>query len=132
MKRRLHFSRRVHLRLTLLLVLSLLFQQFALAGYACSAADMRAGDAAMRAHCDCMPIPGQRRAPGLCAEHCAQQASTIPDGRSPTVPALLLPALLPATPQVIAMSTANTSYSHTSLSPVTGIPPALRFRILLI
>ena len=125
-------ARRTRLRLVLLVVLSLLFQQVALAAYACSTADMPVASPGMTAHCDGMPMTHGQQNPALCPAHCAHQALTTQDVHAPTVPPLLMPALLPA-PLVLATSpTTNSAREHAAAWRLSGIPPALRFRVLLI
>jgi hypothetical protein len=132
MKSRLRPSRRTRLRLTLLAVLALLFQQVALASYVCASPDMSAGGAAMRAHCDGMPMAQQKQATALCPQHWAQQASVTQDARLPNVPPLALPAMLPPMPGIVALPLSRASPERDAPWRSRGIPPALRFRVLLI
>lgn len=132
MRLRLRPARRTRLRLTLLAVLSLLFQQVAFAAYICGANDMPAGDVAMTAHCDGMPMTQQKQAPALCTQHCAQQTASTQDARLPNVPPLLLPGILPAPPTVHALPVSTARHAQTVAWRLSGIPPALRFRVLLI
>lgn len=126
-------TRRMRLRLALLAVVALLFQQTALAAYACSLADVPAANAAMTMHCEGMSMAQAEQLPALCSAHCAHQPATAPDLHAPTVPPLLMPALLPASPLALTalpgISAQNASDGAWRLS---GIPPALRFRVLLI
>ncbi|MBN8735988.1 MAG: hypothetical protein J0H27_06940 [Xanthomonadales bacterium] len=125
-------NRRTRLRLVLLAVLSLLFQQVALASYACSTVDMPVSNVGMTTHCDGMPMTHGRQNSALCPAHCAHQALTTQDAHAPTVPPVSLPALLPAP---IVLATSPTTYAareHTAEWRLSGIPPALRFRVLLI
>src|SRR6185312_8039015 len=127
-----HPTRRTRLRLVLLAVLSLLLQQVALAAYACSSADVPAANAAMAAHCDDMPVSPGQVAPTLCPAHCAQTTLATPDAHAPTVPPLLLPALVP-TPIVLApLPTVHAAYTQAATWRRSGTPPTLRFRVLLI
>ena len=132
MKLRLRPTRRTRLRLTLLAVLALLFQQVALASYVCASADVPAGNAAMSAHCAGMPMAQQKQPPSLCTQHCVQQTPTTQDARVPTVPALVLPALLPAPVAMTIHSPSAFRRRSDAGPPLRGIPPALRFRVLLI
>lgn len=127
-----HPTRRTRLRLTLLAVLALLFQQVALASYACAIADVPAGHTTMSTPCDGMPMTQQEQNPVLCAVHCAQQTPTPTDVHAPTVPPLLLPALLPAPVVLTMLPTTRTAYGHAAAWRSPGIAPALRFRVLLI
>ena len=125
-------NRRTRLRLVLLAVLSLLFQQVALAAYACSTVNMPVSNVGMTAHCDGMPMTHGQQNQALCPAHCAHQALTTQDVHAPTVPPLLMPALLPV-PLVLATSpTTNSAREHAAAWRLSGIPPALRFRVLLI
>lgn len=125
-------ARRTRLRLVLLAVLSLLFQQVALAAYACSTADMPVASPGMTAHCDGMPMTQGEQNPALCPAHCAHQALALQDAHAPTVPPLLMPALLPAPIVLTTLPTAYTVHDHAAAWRLSGIPPALRFRVLLI
>lgn len=134
MKSLLHPRRRARLRLTLLAILALLFQQVALASYVCSSADIAAsGHAAMGAHCTGMPMARVKHAPVLCAWHCDQVTPSTQNAQTPSVPPLALPALLPASPTLtFALPSAHVAHAHDALWRSRGIPPALRFRVLLI
>lgn len=129
-------TRRVRLRLALLAVLALLFQQVALAAYACSPMGTPQGNAAMSMHCQDMPmVNGQAPAqanPTLCTQHCAQQTPTTQDARLPNVPPLLLPALLPAQPALVGLPGSRVVHERSESQRISGIPPALRYRVLLI
>lgn len=125
-------TRRVRLRLVLLAALSLLFQQVALASYACSIVDMPMANAAMTAHCDGMPMAHGQQNPALCPVHCAHQALTTQDAHEPTVPHLSIPALLPVPAVLAALPVAHAAHRHAAAWQRSGIAPALRFRVLLI
>lgn len=125
-------NRRIRLRLVLLAALSLLFQQVALASYACSTVDMPTANVGMTMHCDDMPMTRGQQNPSLCPAHCAHQAVATQDAHAPTVPPLVMPALSPA-PIVLTTSPAiYAAREHTAAWRLSGIPPALRFRVLLI
>lgn len=132
MKRRFRPCRRTRLRLTLLMVLSLLVQQVALAAYMCPLADMPVANTAMTTHCQGMSTLQQEQAPALCAPHCAQQASATQDARLQDVPPLLMPALLPSPPTVAALPVSGMRLPNGTAVPPGGIAPTLRFRVLLI
>ncbi|HET9819156.1 MAG TPA: hypothetical protein VFP92_08335 [Rhodanobacteraceae bacterium] len=126
-------KRRTRLRLTLLAVVALLFQQTALAAYVCSVADMPAGNAAMAMHCEDIPMAQAEQSPALCSAHCTLQPVTTPNVHAPTVPPLLMPALLPASSLTFAaLPDASTQNARAAVWRLSGIPPALRFRVLLI
>jgi len=120
------------LRLVLLAVLSLLFQQVALASYACSTVAMPMANVGMTAHCDGMPMTHGPQNPALCPAHCAHQALTTQDAHAPTVPHLSMPALLPAPVVLAASPVMHAAREHAAAWRLSGIPPALRFRVLLI
>ena len=125
-------TRRVRLRLVLLAVLSLLFQQVALASYACSTVNMPVSNVGMTAHCDGMPMTHGEQNPALCPAHCAHQAVATQDAHAPTVPPLVMPTLLPAPILLVTLSATHAVNEHTAAWRLSGIPPALRFRVLLI
>ena len=116
----------------LLAVLSLLFQQVALASYACSTVDMPVSNVGMTAHCDGMPMTHGKQDPVLCPAHCAHQAVATQDAHTPTVPPLVMPALLPAPILLTTLPSAHAASEHATAWRLSGIPPALRFRVLLI
>ena len=125
--------RRIRLRLALLAAVALLFQQTALAAYACSLADVPAGNAAMAAHCENMPMAQTEQSPALCSAHCAYHPVTTPDLHAPTVPPLLMPALLPAPPRaLVALPAASARNARAAAWRLSGIPSALQFQVLLI
>lgn len=126
-------TRRTRLRLALLVVLALLFQQTALAAYVCSSADMPAHDTAMAVHCEGMPMTQTGQLPALCPAHCSQQPMTTPDLHAPVVPPLLMPALPPTSALTLtALPAASTQHARAAAWRLSGIPPTLQFRVLLI
>lgn len=90
-------TRRRRTVLGLLLIASLLFQQVAVAAFACTLAS--APPPAMPAgmeHCAQMDSgPAQVESPALCAKHCAPDSSVVSDTAAPGVPALALPPMFP-------------------------------------
>ena len=133
MRRYFRPTRRTRLRLALLAMVALLFQQTALAAYACSRADIPASNTAMAAHCEGMPMTEAEHSPALCHAHCAHQPVSTQDMHSPSVPPLLMPALLPASSlTLIALPASQASNAGDAAWRLSGIPPALRFRVLLI
>jgi hypothetical protein len=129
-------TRRTRLRLTLLAILALLCQQVAFAAYVCPATAMPATDTAMSAACTAMPMapptPDTQSAATLCVLHSAQPATVVNNVQLPSLPPLLLPALLPASPTVVASPVASSPHVRSAAWRASGIPPALRFRVLLI
>lgn len=125
--------RRCRLRLTLLAIVALLFQQAALASYVCAQPVVPSGNMAMSEHCTGMPMTQAKHAPALCAWHCGQLTASTQNVQSPSVPPLILPGLLPAAPALVAgLRGTHVSRSHDAVLRSSGIPRALRFRVLLI
>jgi len=129
-------TRRARLRLTLLAILALLCQQVAFAAYVCPATAMPATDTAMSADCNAMPVaapmPDAQTATTLCVLHCAQQATVTNNVQSPSVPPLLLPAILPALLSVATVPSARTAHVRDAAQRTPGLPPPLQHQVLLI
>lgn len=126
-------KRSTRLRIALLAIAALLFQQTALAAYVCSVADMPATNVAMTAHCGSMPMVQAPGDPALCVPHCAQTPVPVPSVSSPQVPPLILPALLPANLQLTPIRRpATCRYAGDALQRTRGVSPELRFDVLLI
>lgn len=132
MKRHAFRNRRTRLRLTLLLMLSLLFQQFALAAYVCPVLGAPAVNAAVRMHCDDTSAPQQRDGSPLCDQSCAQQPLTAQHAQLPDIPPSSIPAWLPSSLLAVVPRTSGTPFWSETAAPDTGTPPVLRFRVLLI
>lgn len=84
--------RRLRLRFAWLALLFLLFQQAALAAYACPTTEAPPQPQALMAGCEGMEMPDQD-APALCDQHCQRNHLTTPDLRVAQVPPLALPPL---------------------------------------
>lgn len=129
-------TRRTRLRLTLLAVLALLCQQVAFAAYVCPATAMPAADTAMGADCNAMPVtmpaPDGEGATTLCVLHCAQQVTATNNVQLPSAPPLLLPAVLPAPVLLAALPAAYAAHARDAAGRTPGLPPPLRYRVLLI
>src|ERR1700754_4673488 len=101
MRPRFRLSRRRRALCIGLVMFCLLFQQLAMAAYACA---LPAQSAAMAMTGTCkdmaMASPTQHAATHgadpRCVEHCADHTSATPDARVPLLPPLLLPAEWPA------------------------------------
>jgi hypothetical protein len=136
MKRCLRMTRRARLRLTLLAILALLCQQVAFAAYLCPATAMPATDTAMSADCNAMPVAAPmsdtQTATTLCMLHSAQPATLVNNVQLPSVPPLLLPAILPAPLPVATLPAARTAHARDAAERTPGLPPPLRYRVLLI
>lgn len=121
---------RHRLRIILAVILCLLFQQVAIAAYACSKPSMPAEPATMAEDCADMGMEAVRDVPALCAEHCAPDHAVLTDPSFAHVPALALPPLQFASALV-------RSSMHVALAgdvPVnrSDPPPRLRYCSLLI
>ena len=125
-------NRRTRLRLVLLAVLSLLFQQVALAAYVCPIVNMSVSNVGMTVHCDGMPMMHKTQDPALCLAHCAQGSLATQDVHAPTVPPLSMPALLPAPIVLATLPAAHATHERAAAWRLAGISPALRYRVLLI
>lgn len=135
MKRCCGITRRTRLRLTLLAVLALLCQQVAFAAYVCPAAAMPATDTAMSAGCHAMPVaaaPDSQHATTVCLLHCAQPTTVTNNVQSPSVPPLLLPAALPVLLSISTLPIGHAAYTRAPTVRTPGLPPPLRYRVLLI
>ncbi|MBN8735935.1 MAG: hypothetical protein J0H27_06670 [Xanthomonadales bacterium] len=133
MKSILRLRRRIRLRIALLAIVALLFQQTALASYVCSLPDMPVGNMAMADHCDGMPMAQAQHDPGLCVWHCAQSPASAQTPNVPQVPPLAIAAVLPMTsPLVLALPSATARHSRDPVLRSRGLPPELRFTVLLI
>ena len=83
------FRRRRNLfRIALAVLLALLLQQVAMAGYACPLTQMPAQQQAMMADCDGMAMEDSS---ALCEKHCNPDNATSPDLKVVSVPPVALP-----------------------------------------
>lgn len=113
----------------LLVILCLLFQQVALAAYACPLEQMPSETAAMAERCAEMSMGAAQDNPALCAKHCAPDPSTAADQAKLSVPALALPP--PEFAPVLIAATQATVQADTPIRR-SDPPPRLRFCSLLI
>ncbi|HEX7325679.1 MAG TPA: hypothetical protein VF292_10050 [Rhodanobacteraceae bacterium] len=128
-------TRRNRLRLTLLAALALVCQQVAVAAYVCPVLAMPATDTAMSADCNAMPVAAPSpdgQVATLCVLHCAQQATVTNGTQLPSVPPLLLPAIVPAPVAIATLPALRTALVRDTAQRPPGLPPPLRFRVLLI
>lgn len=114
-------------RIAIVAILCLLFQQVALAAYACPLPRMpppMATMAAMTEHCAGMGMQQAEDNPALCDKHCAPDVSTPADPAKLSVPALALPPMafapMPATPSTRIAAQADI--------PIERSDPPLRLR----
>lgn len=121
---------RRRLRIALVAILCLLFQQLALAAYACPVQQRPAETAPMSAHCAGMGMPQAEVNPALCGKHCAPDVATPADQAKLSVPALALPPLMFAPILVSCVD----RFAACAAIPLerSDPPPRLRFCSLLI
>lgn len=116
-----HCSRLTRLRLALLATCALVMQQLTFSAYACVSP---AVPVAMAAHCQGMALPATSRGSNaLCGHHCAQPTTCVADARMPTVPAALLPAMMPGATAPIS-SAALSAAPAFCVAPHPSPPPA--------
>ncbi len=124
-------SRRQRLRIALVVIACLLFQQVALAAYSCTLIQPAPAPAAMSGHCAEMGMAAQTPDnPALCAKHCAPDQTTAADHVKLSVPALMLPPLAFAG---IRMTCATSVAAQADVDIArSDPPPRLRYCSLLI
>jgi hypothetical protein len=121
---------RQRLRIAVLVIFCLLFQQAALAAYLCPMEQMPAETSAMAEHCAAMGMEQSQDNPALCQKHCTPDISVAADHASPSVPALALAPLAYAL--VVAQPVSHvTVQAEVPIAP-SDPPPRLRFCSLLI
>jgi len=116
--------------IVLMTLLCLLFQQVAIAAYACTMVRMPPDPVALSEDCGSMAMGQVVEAPALCAKHCVPEQSVVPDSPVVSVPPLALPppafALTATAPITAILAVAGPPSRH------AGPPPRLRFCSLLI
>jgi hypothetical protein len=124
-------TRRRRQLLGAVLIASLLFQQVAVAAFACArtAVPPPLPPPGME-HCAQMDMaPAQVQAPALCEEHCAPDRSVPSDTAAPGVPALALP---PAFALVLDVPASHVAQQVEVPIARSDPPPRLRYCSLLI
>ena len=112
------------------LIASLLFQQVAVAAFACARSLEPPPPPPGMEHCAQMDMaPAQVQAPALCEEHCAPDRSVLADTAAPGVPALALP---PAFPLVLDAPASHVAQQGEVPIARSDPPPRLRYCSLLI
>lgn len=121
---------RHRLRIALLVIVCLLFQQAALAVYLCPIERMPAEAVAMAEHCADMGMEQARDNPGLCEKHCNPDRTLAADSAKLSVPPLALPALIftRVSAQLVSHVVIQADVPIARSDP----PPRLRFCSLLI
>ncbi|WMJ69177.1 hypothetical protein [Stenotrophomonas sp. 24(2023)] len=125
MKRPAFRKRRFLARFAWLALLALLFQQVALASYACPTNDAPPPRAGMMAGCTGMDMP-DADAPMLCDQHCLRDHATSTDLQAPQVPALGLPPVYFALADAL-LPPAHSQHYEDVRTCQADPPPAQRF-----
>lgn len=121
---------RHRLRIALVVILCLLFQQVALAAYACPLEQRPPEVTAMAEHCAEMGMQQAQDNQALCAKHCAPDLTTAADHVQLSVPALMLPPV--AFAPVLATPVTHVAVQAEIPIARSDPPPRLRFCSLLI
>lgn len=114
----------------LLLVACLLFQQVAMAAYACTMVQMPPDPVAMAQDCEAMATEQARHSTAVCQKHCTPDPASASHHATPTVPALLLPAVVHAL--VLVEGRARPSLATDVSIARSDPPPRVRYCRLLI
>jgi len=123
MKRRPFHSRRTFFLIALLVLVALLLQQVAMAGYACPLIEQPAQQQALMTDCDEMRMV---ESDVLCEKHCNPDNSTSPDLKVASVPPVALPpARFEFAQSLLPMPSAR-RYADVRLCQ-SDPPPLLRF-----
>ena len=138
MRKRFHISRRRRVLWTGIVLFCLMFQQLAMAAYACTLPTV-ATNVAMTGDCAAMGMGSTAKSPTShrintdprCAEHCAGNIVSAHDASPPTVPPLLLASVSPTLLGTIAQAPDRVALPNPALHRPDP-PPTLRFCSLLI
>jgi len=138
MRKRFHISRRRRVLWTGIVLFCLLFQQLAMAAYACTlltapTSVVMTGDCAGMGKGSTTNAPTSHHASKdpRCAEHCAGNTASAHDANVPTVPPLLLASVSPTLLGTIAQAPDQVALPNMALHRPEP-PPTLRFCTLLI
>lgn len=123
-------SRRSRFRIAVAVLLCLLFQQVAMAAYACPLKQPPATARVMVEDCARMGMEGAMDPTALCQKHCAPDHTVIVDHAVPTVPALALPP----PPFALVLSQPASRVAPRADVPIarSDPPPRLQYCSLLI
>ncbi|NMW22963.1 hypothetical protein HFP05_00645 [Rhodanobacter denitrificans] len=138
MRKRFHISRRHRVLWTGIVLFCLLFQQLAMAAYACTLPTaptniVMTGDCAATGKSSTTKMLASHHvsADPRCAEHCAGNVVSSHDASLPTVPPLLLASVSPTLLGAIAQAPHQVALPNMALHRPEP-PPTLRFCTLLI
>lgn len=126
-------SRRSRLRIALAVIACLLFQQVAMAAYACTlpvTLPIAPPAAAMAEDCADRGMAAVQEIPALCAEHCSPDHAVVTDATSLHVPPVALPSLQFAA--VVIAPRARAALVADVAIDRSDPPPRLRYCSLLI
>ena len=137
MRKRFHISRR-RVLWTGIVLFCLLFQQLAMAAYACTL-PLAVTNVAMTGDCAAMSMGSKAKLAAAhhlsmdpqCAEHCSGNTVSTHDASLPTVPPLLLASVSPVLLGTLAHAADQVALPNTALHRPDP-PPTLRFCSLLI
>ena len=118
-------TRSRRLRFAWLALLAFLFQQVALAAYACPISEVPPEPRMVMAGCDGMEMPDPD-APTLCDQHCQRDHVANPDLKTPQVPPLALPPLHFALTEALPPPVRAQYYEDVPICR-SDPPPAQRF-----
>ena len=113
----------------LIVIGSLLFQQVAVAAYACDPA-ARASSSPSASHCEhSAKAPGAKASP-LCEKHCTPDLTVLTDSGALSAPSFVLPPVVFA----LVVHEPAASFTHAAAVPLarSDPPPRLRYCSLLI
>lgn len=123
-------STRQRLRIAFVVIACLLFQQVALAAYACTLIQPPPDPMGMSADCAEMGDTQQSSTPAMCEKHCAPDRSMTTDHATLSVPAQALPPMLFAT--FVMLSISQIPPTEDVRVDRSDPPPRLRYCSLLI
>lgn len=118
------------LRIALLVLFCMLFQQAALAAYLCPIEQVPARMSAVEGHCAGMDMAQARTNPALCDKHCHPDHQIVTDAAGLSVPALAMPP--PAFAPVLAQANSRVALRADVPIARSDPPPRLRYCSLLI
>jgi hypothetical protein len=138
MRKRFHISRRRRVLWTGVVLFCLMFQQLAMAAYACTLPTAPT-NVVMTGDCAAMGMSSRAKSPTShhmstdprCAEHCAGNTVLSHNANLPTVPPLLLASVSPTLLGTIAQAPDQVALPNMALHRPDP-PPTLRFCSLLI
>ena len=118
-------------RIAFTVIVCLLFQQVAMAAYACPSEQSLSKVTTMAQHCAGTGMDQAQVNPALCEKHCTPDRTLLADHVAPVVPALALPPILFA--PMLSQSGSDVALLAAQV-PVAASdpPPRLRFCSLLI